>query len=258
MLRARRETMRTRLSQQRLFTGVRTELADYRAIRTTQGGTINDVVLATIAGGLRAWLMARGESLGGVRQLRALVPMSVIDDDLEATSLGSQLTGHLVELPISEPSPVVRLHQVSYSFKTHGETRRTVAANRLAGIAGFAPATFHVLGTRLIAADHSHQFNLGVTNVPGPQFPLYAAGGRMVQTYPVPPLPAGHALAIGVTSYDGAVYYGLTGDRTAVSDLDLLGTCLSEALEELLDSAGPGRRRAPRGRKRRKASRDPG
>lgn len=237
-----------RLSHQRLFVGVRTDLADYRAIRGPQGGTVNDVVLATITGGLRSWLMARGESLGGVRQLRALVPMSVIDDDLEATSLGSQLAGHLVELPISEPSPVVRLHQVSYSFKTHGETRRTVAANRLAGIAGFAPATFHVLGSRLIAAENGQHFNLGVTNVPGPQFPLYAAGGRMEQTYPVPPLPPGHALAIGVTSYDGAVYYGLTGDRTAVPDLDLLGTCLTESLEELLDSAGPDRSRAPRGR----------
>jgi diacylglycerol O-acyltransferase len=89
-----------------------------------------------------------------------------------------------------------------------------------------------------------------VTNVPGPQFPLYAAGAQMLESYPVPSLLAGHALSIGVTSYDGHVYYGLTGDRDALPDLDVLGQCLTEALEELVDSASDSRPRAPRGRKR--------
>lgn len=247
---ADRSPINRALSRQRRFSTVTTDLADYRKVRAAHGGTVNDVVLATIAGGLRSWLTARSEAMGGVKQLRALVPMSVIDEELEATSLGSQLTGHLVDLPISEPSAVVRLHQVSYSFKAHGEARRTVAANRLAGIAGFAPATFHALGARLLAAERSQSFHLGVTNVPGPQFGLYAVGARMLQSYPVPSLLPGHALAVGVTSYDGRVCYGLTADRDALPDLDLLATCIGEALEELVDSAGPGRQRAPRGRKR--------
>ena len=209
------------LSEQRRFTTVRTTLEDYRRVRRRHGGTVNDVILATITGALRAWLMTRAETVHGSRTLRAMVPMSVIDNDLEPTSLGSQVAGHLLNLPIGEPSPVVRLHQVSYA-----------------------------LGSRVAAAQTRRGFNLVITNVPGPQFPLYAAGAQMLDTYPVPPLLPGHALAIGVTSYDGHVYFGLNADRDAVPDLDVLAQCLTEALEELVDSASDSRPRAPRGRKK--------
>ncbi len=196
----------TELSEQRRFVTVKTSLQDYRAVRRFHGGTVNDVVLATLTGALRSWLMTRAESVHGSRTLRAMVPMSVIDSDLEPTSLGSQVTGHLLNLPIGETSPVVRLHQVSYALKAHKETGQAVAADRIAGVAGFAPTTFHALGSR-VAAPHSRRrpFNLVITNVPGPQFPLYAAGAAMTESYPVPPLLPGHALAIGVTSYDGGV-----------------------------------------------------
>lgn len=245
----------TELSEQRRFVTVHTALADYRKVRDVHGGTVNDVILATVTGGLRAWLMTRSESLGGRTSLRAMVPMSVIDDDLEATSLGTQIAGHLVDLPIGETSPIVRLHQVSYAFKAHGETGRAVAANRLAGIAGFAPTTFHALGSRVAAAQAQARsagrkgFNLAVTNVPGPQFPLYAAGAKMLETYPVHPLLPGNALAIGVTSYDGSVFYGVTADRDALPDVEVLGQCIAEAIDELVD-ASSSRPRAPRGRKK--------
>ena len=98
-----------------------------------------------------------------------------------------------------------------------------MAANRLAGIAGFAPTTFHALGARVAAEQYRKGFHLTITNVPGPQFPLYAAGAQMVESYPVQPLLPDQALAIGVTSYDGGVYYGLTGDRDALPDIGLLG-----------------------------------
>lgn len=237
------------LSQQRRVVTVDTPLADYRKIRTVHGGTVNDVILATVAGGLRAWLMTRAESLGGLRQIRAVVPVSVIDSELEATSLGSQIAAHFVDLPVGEPSPLVRLHQVSYSFQAHQATGRGVAANRLAGIAGFAPTTFHAIGSR-VAATERRSYQLNVTNVPGPQSPLYASGARMVSSYPVPPLLPGHPLAIGVTSYDGRVFYGLTADRVQLPDADLLGVCLQEALDELLEASSGSRVRAPRGRKR--------
>ncbi|WP_244931946.1 wax ester/triacylglycerol synthase family O-acyltransferase [Nocardioides sp. W7] len=244
-----------KLSQQRRVVAVWTDLQDYRRIRDVHGGTVNDVILATVTGGLRAWLMTRSGSLGGLRRLRAVVPVSVIDRELEATALGSQIAAHLVELPIGEASPVVRLHQVSYSFKSHQETGRGVAANRLAGIAGFAPSTFHAIGSRVAAAERGRGFQLSVTNVPGPQSPLYAAGARMVATYPVPPLLPGHALAVGVTSYDGKVTYGLTADRDLVPDADVLGQCIREALDELLDTVTGARPRVPRGR--RKTTRKP-
>jgi diacylglycerol O-acyltransferase len=243
------------LSQQRRFVSLRRTLAEHRAVRDAHGGTVNDVVLATVAGGLRGWLMTRSESLGGLRQVRAVVPMSVHDHDLEATSVGSQIAAHLVDLPVGEPSPVVRLHQVSYSFQAHQETGRAVAANRIAGVAGFAPSTFHAIGTRVAAVQPRRGIQLSVTNVPGPQSPLYAAGAVMEQTYPVPPLLPGHALAIGVTSYDGQVFYGVTADRDLVPDADMFAACLSEALDELLDTAGDARPQVPRGRRRRTAGR---
>ena len=246
----------TRLSEQRRFATVKTSLDDYRTVRRFHGGTINDVILATITGAMRSWLMTRAESVHGSRSLRAMVPMGVMDSDLEPTSLGSQVTGHLVNLPIGEASPVVRLHQVSYALKAHKETVRAVAADRLADIAGFAPTSFHALGGRVAAAEVRRGFNLVITNVPGPQFPLYAAGAQMTESYPVQPLLAGHALAIGVTSYDGGVYFGLNGDRDALPDLEVLAQCVTEALEELVDSVSPGRR-APRGRKKATAATTP-
>ena len=248
--RATQETpINTALSEQRRFATVKTSLQDYRKVRRFHGGTVNDVILATITGAMRAWLMTRAEPVHGSRTLRAMVPMGVIDSDLEPTSLGTQVAGHLLSLPIGEPSPVVRLHQVSYALKAHKETGRAVAADRLADVAGFAPTTFHALGSRVAAAELRRGFNLVVTNVPGPQFPLYAAGAVMKESYPVQPLLPGHALAIGVTSYDGSVYFGLTGDRDALPDLDVLAQCVTEALEELVDSTSSGRQRAPRGRK---------
>ena len=238
------------LSQQRRVVTVDALLADHRRIRETHGGTVNDVILTTIAGGLRAWLMTRAESMGGLRRIHAVVPVSVIDEELEATSLGSQIAAHFVDLPIGESSPVVRLHQVSYSFQAHRDGGRGVAANRLAGIAGFAPTTFHAIGSRVAAEELRRGYQLSVTNVPGPQSPLYAAGARMVGTYPVPPLVPGHPLAIAVTSYDGKVFYGITADRDWLPDADLLGSCITEALDELLDASSGGRLRAPRGRKK--------
>jgi diacylglycerol O-acyltransferase len=243
------------LSQQRLLVTMRRSLAEHRRVRDAHGGTVNDVVLATVTGALRSWLMTRAESLGGLKQVRALVPVSVHDQELEATSFGTQIAPHFVDLPVGEPSPVVRLHQVSYSFKAHKETGRAVAANRLAGIAGFAPSTFHAIGSRVAVEQQRRGFQLSVTNVPGPQFPLYAAGAQMEQTYAVPPLLPGHALAVGVTSYDGNVYYGVTVDRDLVPDAEVFATCLEESLDELLDTVGDARPRVPRGRRRKAAKR---
>jgi diacylglycerol O-acyltransferase / wax synthase len=239
-----------RLSQQRRFVTVKTSLEDYRAVRRFHGGTVNDVILATITGAMRDWLMTRAEPVNGSRTLRAMVPMSVRDSDLEPTSLGSQVTGHPLSLPIGESSPVVRLHQVSYALKAHKENGLAVAADRLAGVAGFAPTTFHALGSRVAALQSRRPFHLVITNVPGPQFPLYAAGAQMTESYPVQPLLPGHALSIGVTSYDGHVFFGLNGDRDALPDLEVLGQCVTDALEELLESSSASRQRAPRGRTR--------
>ena len=155
----------------------------------------------------------------------------------------------MLTLPIGEQSPVVRLHQVSYALKAHKETGKAVSALRLIGVGGFAPTTFHALGARVAAGVAQRAFSLVVTNVPGPQFPLYAAGARMLESYPVQPLLPEHALAIGVTSYDGGVHYGITADRDAIPDVDVVAQCIGEAIGELVDTVSDTRR-APRGRGR--------
>jgi diacylglycerol O-acyltransferase len=237
-------------SEQRRIVCVRTSLKDYRKVRRVHGGTVNDVILATITGAIRAWLMTRAESVESTRRLRVLVPMSVIDEEMEPTSLGSQVIGHLLNLPIGEVSPVVRLHQVSYALRAHSETGRAVAADRIAGVAGFAPTTFHALGSRVASEQAKGSVNLVITNVPGPQFPMFLAGAEMLETYPVPPLQPGFTAAIGVTSYDGGVYYGITADRDALPDIEVLGQCIRESRDELVDSASDARPRAARGRRK--------
>ena len=224
------------VSEQRRWATVALPLADLRAVRAEHAHTINDVVLAVVAGGLRAWLLTRGESIGAGSSLTALVPMSVPEDDGEPTSLGSQVAPHLQALPIGEANPLMRLHQVAYATQAHKDAGRAVGARSLSDIAGFAPATLHALGVRVSAEVLRKQHDLLVTNVPGPQLPLYAAGARLAASYPVLPLSAGHLLSIGVTSYDGEVFVGLTADRDAVRDLDVLAQCLADALEELLDT----------------------
>ena len=224
------------VSEQRRFATVVATLSDLKAVREEHHQTINDVVLAMISGGLRSWLLTRGESISAGSTLTALVPMSVTEDDGEPTSLGSQVAPRLQRLPIGEPNPLMRLHQVAYDTQAHKDSGRAVGARSLVDIAGFAPATLHALGVRTSTEVVRKQHDLVITNVPGPQVPLFAAGAQLVASYPVLPLSAGHVLAIGVTSYDSEVFFGLTADRDAISDLDVFAQCLLDALEELLDT----------------------
>jgi diacylglycerol O-acyltransferase len=243
-----RNPLSAALSRQRRYVTVATELEDYRRVRDQHGGTVNDVVLATIAGGLRGWLFTRGEQVVPTMKIRALVPMSVLDEQ-QPTSLGSAVVGHLLSLPVGESNPVVRLHQVSYALKAHTETGRAVAAGKLAALPGFVPTTFHAIGARIVHEHPSGAYQLAVTNVPGSQEQLFVAGARMVQTYPALPLTEGHVLSIGATSYAGGVYLGLVSDRDAMPDVRVLAACLTDALHELVESASTTRTRAPRGRR---------
>src|SRR5512133_64694 len=224
------------VSEQRRFATVVASLDDLKAVRQEHHHTINDVVLAMISGGLRSWLLTRGESIRPGSSLAALVPMSVTEDDGEPTSLGSQVAPHLQRLPIGEPNALMRLHQVAYDTQAHKDSGRAVAARSLAYIVGFVPTTLHALGVRTSTEVLRKQHDLVITNVPGPQVPLFAAGAQLVASYPALPLSVGHLLAIGVTSYDGEVFFGLTADRDAINDLGVLAQCLLDALEELLDT----------------------
>jgi diacylglycerol O-acyltransferase / wax synthase len=221
------------ISEQRRFGMAATELDDYKRVRKAHGGTVNDVVLATVSGALRAWLLTRGESVTPTTTVRAMVPVSIRTDD-QRGQLGNRVSSYFVDLPVGEGNPVMRLHQVSFAMRGHKESGQAVGADALVQLSGFAPPTIHSLGARVASQMSRRAYNLVVTNVPGPQFPLYAAGARMLEMYPVVPLSKGQAVSIGLTSYDGGVYYGLNADRDAMPDVDVLAQLLEESLAELL------------------------
>jgi diacylglycerol O-acyltransferase len=232
----------------RRYVMVGTDLADFRTVRKrlARGNyaddvTINDVVLATISGALRAWLLTRGEPVHSATTVRAMVPISVYDTD-DISRLANRVTACFVDLPVGEPSASMRLHQIAFAMRQQVEGGQAVGAESLAGLAGFASPTLHSLGARLGSAMSRRFFNLVITNVPGPQQPLYVRDALMVSTYPVIPLARGQAVSIGLTSYDGGVYFGLNGDRGAMPDLDLLGQCLIDSLTELVEISGASRR----------------
>ena len=234
--------LNAQIGSQRRFAVARTELADYRKIRRQVGGTVNDVVLATVAGAIRGWLLSRGEAVTPASTVRAMVPVSVRVDG-EPGPLGSRVSSYLVDLPVGEPNPIVRLSQVSYAMQAHKESGQSVGADALAALSGFAPATLHALGARAASSFTRRLFNLVITNVPGPQFPLYASGARMLEMFPVIPLATGQAVSIGLTSYDGGVYFGLNADRDHMYDVDVLASLIEESLAELVLAADGGRGR---------------
>jgi diacylglycerol O-acyltransferase len=229
--------LNVRVSGGRLFSVVRTRLEDFRKVRAEHGGTVNDVVLAAITGALREWLLSRGSSLAPATTVRALVPMAVRDAETAEFStpalVGNQVAAFLIDLPVGEPNAVLRLQHIGHAISEHLESGRSVAARGLLKVGGFAPATLHSLGARAAGSLSGRIFNVMVTNSPGPQVPMYAGEARLVEMFPVMPLMRTQALAIGVTSYHGGVYFGLNGDRKAAFDIGLLGGMIEEALEEL-------------------------
>jgi len=152
------------------------------------------------------------------------------------STAGNHVSSFYVDLPVGESNPVVRLHQVSYAMRAHKESGQSVAADTLVAIGGFAPPTLHALGARVASGLSRRLFNTVITNVPGPQFPLYAAGALMLQAYPVVPLAKGQAVSIGLTSYNGGVDYGLLADRDSMPDVDLLAGLIEESLAELVET----------------------
>jgi WS/DGAT/MGAT family acyltransferase len=229
-------SLNAEIGEGRRFATAAAVLEDFKAIRAAHGGTVNDVVLAVVAGGLRSWLMTRGDAVTAQTAVKALVPVSVRQD---GDSGGNQIAAFICSLPVGEPQPVVRLNRVTFEMAQLKSTGQAVAAEALVGLAGFAPPTLHAMGARSASGLSRRMFNTVVTNVPGPQFPLYAAGARMLAAYPVVPLAKGQVVSIGLTSYDGGVYFGLNADRDAMDDVDVLAECLLASLDELLDTV-PG------------------
>ncbi len=244
-------------SASRRFGVAHAELAHFKKIRSRYGGTINDVALATVSGVLRSWLISRGHPVSGSTTVRALVPLSVYPGDRGAPGAPPAVGGQapspdrypvgptygattvelaLVDLPVGEPNPVVRLSQISHAMTVRPGASRAVAARNLMRLSGATPPTLHAMGARMTGSISRRAFHTVVANAPGPQSPMYFAGARMQAMYPVLPLVPGQALSIGISSYDGILFFGFAADRDAVPDVEAFPGLVREALDELLES----------------------
>ena len=229
---APRTFLNEEIGRDRRVAFVQTELDALKQARGETGATVNDVILAVVTGGLRRLFERRGEAVPD--QLVALVPMSIRRSD-EHLELGNRIATLMVALPLSEPDPAERLRLVHAETTRVKESEQARAASLVIEATGWTPPTIN----RVLADVISRQlnWNLVVSNVPGPQMPFYLLGRRMVEVYPVVPLsPQQHALSIGVVSYDGGVFFGITADRSLFADIGEVGADLEAALAEQLSA----------------------
>jgi diacylglycerol O-acyltransferase / wax synthase len=217
----------------RRYLFVRQRLDDYREVKNALGGTVNDVVLTVVSGALGKWLRSRGVRTEGL-EMRALVPVSVRMQS-ERGAGGNRLAVMRGPLPVYIRDPLARLRLVRRAMDGLKESKQAVGAATLAAVNNMAPPTILAQASRLNFS--TRLFNLIVTNIPGPQMPLYVLGRELEDLFPIAFLPKDHALAVAIMSYNGRIEYGLLADYDALPDLDVIADGIDQALDELLDVA---------------------
>lgn len=223
---APKTSLSQRNGQHRRFAVVRTDLADVKAVKNRNGSTVNDVVLALVTGGLRHMLLGRGDVVDGV-VMRCSVPVSVRDES-DRMSMGNKVAVMFAELPIGEADSDARLAHIQSHMGKAKEGKQALGAEAIMRLADYAPPTLLSLAGRVIA--NQWVMNLTVTNVPGPQFPLYFMGGKIHEIMPMVPLVGETNIGVACMSYDGALNFGLTGDWDAVPDLDMFAEGIEKTL----------------------------
>jgi diacylglycerol O-acyltransferase len=216
------------ISPLRRVASARRPFADLRTIKARHGASVNDVVLAIVAGGVRRFFERRGET---PTALKTMVPVSVRSDG-EADQLGNRISFVFVELPCDEPDPVRRLERVKEAMGECKKGGEPEAAQMLLDAIEYAPRTVQRLVSR--AAASARAFNLVVSNIPGPPVPLYMLGCRLEEVYPVVPLADQHAVSIGLTTVDDQAFFGVYADRETLPDADELAAAISESVDELI------------------------
>jgi diacylglycerol O-acyltransferase len=233
----------------RRFAWVRASLADLKHVKNELGGTVNDAILAVVAGALGRYMRARGQTTVGL-ELRAMVPVSVRTAEQQG-ALGNRVTTMMAPLPVWCEDPVRRMKLVTKAMGDLKQSKQALGATLLTQLADFAPTTLSGQAARL--QSRQRFFNLVVTNIPGPQVPLYLMGRRMERIFPMVPLAKNQGVCVGIMSYDGQVNFGLIGDYDGMPDLDDLAQDLEASLGEMLEAAGgrPGifRRFVPGGQR---------
>ncbi|MEV5531883.1 wax ester/triacylglycerol synthase family O-acyltransferase [Streptomyces prunicolor] len=216
--------------------GVVVDLDDVHRIRKTVGGTVNDVLIAVVAGALRSWLDERGDGSEGVAP-RALIPVSK-RRPRSAQPQGNRLSGYLIRLPVDDPDPLARLESVRAAMDRNKDAGPNRGAGAVALLADHVPALGHRLGGPLAAQAARLWFDILVTSVPLPGIGLKLGGNPVTAVFPYAPLAGGQSLAVAVSTFRGHVHYGLVADAEAVPDLDVFARALTEEVETLITACG--------------------
>jgi WS/DGAT/MGAT family acyltransferase len=230
---APRTSINTRTGRHRRLSVVRVPLAEVKEIRAGLGGTVNDVVLTGVAGGMRRLFQHRAEPSEDLH-LRVLVPVSVRADE-EHGALGNKVSAMFVNLPVDGRNAVDRLETISGQTRDLKERQQALGAEMIMGVTDYIAPTLMSLAARVV--HRQPFFNLVVTNVPGPQFPLYMMGGRVLESFPIVPLTRNLTVVVGILSYDGTLHFGLWADRDAFADLEVLAGGIDDAFSELVKIA---------------------
>jgi WS/DGAT/MGAT family acyltransferase len=231
---APKSSLNVEIGPHRRFEGVPIELEQIKTIRRALGGTVNDIVLAGVTGALRSLLLSRGEAVEG-KTLRAMIPVSVRAPEARG-ALGNQVAAMLGTLPIGEADPARRVADLQSTMKVLKESGQAVGARLLTKLSDYTPPTIVAQAARLQVK--TRPFNLVITNVPGPQVPLYLMGRQLLQAYPVVPLAERQSLCVGVMSYNGVLGFGLVGDYDATRDLPTFAKALRDSFDELQKLSG--------------------
>jgi WS/DGAT/MGAT family acyltransferase len=229
---APRTPFNVEIGSHRRIAFLRADLGDFKRAKDAHGGTVNDVVLSVVTGALGNYLRARGHDTEGL-EMRAMVPVSVRAAE-EHGALGNRVSAMMAPLPVWCRDPVERLHLVSERMGDLKGSGQAVGAEILTRLTDFAPPTIAAQAARLQPAQRF--FNLVVTNVPGPQLPLYVLGRRMESIFPLVPLARRQALCVGIISYNGQVDFGLVGDYDAMADLESFALDLAGAVGEIVEA----------------------
>lgn len=232
-----RSSLNGPLGPHRRYAWASTSVDDIKRVRRDLGGTFNDVVLACITNGFRELLLSRGEDVD--RVVRTLVPVSVRGRDESGRAVGdgtleNKISAMFAELPVDIDDPVLRLAALTEQMKGLKHSHQALAGEALTSMGGFAPPMLLSLGMRLATRAGQRNLNTVTTNVPGPQFPLYAAGRRMLRAFPYVPLGAQMRLGVAIFSYDGEVNFGITGDYDSTEDIDVLAAGIEDGMTQLL------------------------
>jgi diacylglycerol O-acyltransferase / wax synthase len=213
----------------RRFAAVSVPLEDLKAIRRGLGGSVNDVVLAACTSALRQLLLKRREQ-PPTRGLRAMVPTNV-RDAAEHLALGNRISSLFVELPVAEPVAHVRYRRIVAQTEHLKSSGAAEGASMMLDLAALAPPVLHAQLARSLYA--TRLFNVTITNVPGPQIPLFALGAQLREVHPIVPLAAQHAVGIAIFSYNGRVSFGVIADSESTPDIAVLTEGIEEGIDEL-------------------------